>query len=216
MPQPLAREHANPGLASTDGVASLLDPSLAYLGRDAISVAHAGFPRVDVAQGTVAIVSGTAALCGDPGTPPLFCNAHEDAINVPTPWIGGLVGSAQWLDPRDPGREWFAAGKARVSRQCALAPCGWSDQWCAPLWLEEGDAPSGDERPPGWEIVRLATTPPNASAADLDLRFWSIASPVDALGNAGRNYLGALADPRAESGIAGGELLHLFRGAIAN
>ncbi len=206
---PRKTSFAGLGLAIVDGTASELEPGLLYFGHDGISGKPNGMPRFDFSSGRIESVEGTILLCAE--SSPQFCNSSEAAIVPPNPWRNGITGGARWLDVADPGREWFAGGKTRVSRQCAADPCAWSEDWCFDPWLEEGDAPLDDLRPPGWEIVRLDSAAAAAGAAAMDMRFWSIASPVDVSGRTGRNYFGS-----ADGAERGGQdrLLHLFRGAI--
>lgn len=201
-----ATPYRGTGLALIDGTASAVDEGFLYCGIDGISLRPAGMPRFDPELGTIAIVSDTTALCPTGSTQ--FCNSPEVAVVPPSPWTNGLAGGARWFDSADPGREWFAAGESRVTRQCAPDPCAWTDDWCSDPWLEEGDAPWSDDRPPGWEIVRLDTNAAIAGGAAMDMRYWSIASPTDAFGREGRNYLSSAIDE------ANPKLLHLFRGSI--
>ncbi len=204
-----AAPYAGAGLAGVDGTSSSVDPGFLYFGADGISLRPSGVSRFDTARDVVEIVSGTSALCPSGATQ--FCNTAETAILPPNPWTNGITGGACWTAAIDPGREWFAAGKSRVSSQCAADPCAWTDAWCADPWREEGDAPSDDDRPPGWEVVRLDTAASAAGGAALDVKFWSIASPADAFGRRGRNYFGSATSTDA-SGSA--RLLHLFRGVV--
>lgn len=201
--------YAGVGLACVDGAASELDAGFLHFGLDGIAAAPLGALRFDAHQGRLDVVEGTNQLC--PTSDPHFCNSSEPAIIAPNPWASGLAGGARWIQSSDPGREWFVGGKSRVSRQCPTDPCAWTDDWCSDPWKEEGNVPSDDERPPGWELVRLDTNAAAAGAGAMDVRFWSIASPPDALGRTGRNYLGSAADAAATDD---GRLLHLFRGAI--
>lgn len=197
------------GLAIVDGTASELEPGLLYFGHDGISGKPNGMPRFDFTSGRIETVEGTALLCAE--SSPQFCNSPETAVVPPNPWQNGITGGARWLDAADPGREWLVGGKTRVSRQCPVDPCAWSEDWCFDPWLEEGDAPLDDHRPPGWELVRLDSTAAAAGGAAMDMRFWSIASPDDVSGRTGRNYFGSAEGAERENGD---RLLHLFRGAI--
>jgi len=200
---------AGPGASSIDGTASAFDAGFLYFGVDGISARPIGALRFDRTLGVLEPMTDTKALCETGDTQ--FCNSAETAVIPPNPWSNGLAGGAAWIDATDPGREWFASGKSRVSRQCAVDPCAWTDAWCLDPWLEEGDAPSSDGRPPGWEIVRLDSGAASAGGSAMDLEFWSIASPENAFGRTGRNYFGSVIDP----GVDGSpRLLHLFRGVI--
>lgn len=190
-------------IAAIDGLVSRVDPDLVYLSGDTMGLPWLGIPRVGAGGTELAEIPGTTALCALPGPPPTWCNSANVAEDAPNPFVAGLLDGAQWIDAADPSREWFVVGKPRVFEQCSTA-CGWSDQWCSPLWASQT---GGEGARPGWQVARMR--PASSDAGGLELSWWQIDSPPDATGDRGRNYLSATLDPRP-----GAPWLHLVRSGV--
>jgi hypothetical protein len=202
----LLGEHTSTGLAPIDGVASALDPSMLYMSNDSAGSVFAGIAKIDAQNNSFDILPNTSALCTQTNGSPVYCDTQEAASDLPDPYRSGAFSSAHWIDGDEPNREWFVGGQVGLYDQCAT-PCAYSDQWCQSIW----QAPSTTSAPtPSWKVVSFL--PGVGDGAQWQLLWWQLPSPPDPDGNAGRNYLGSLSDPRTDHPT----LLHLTRSGIAS
>lgn len=193
--------YAGRGVAAIDGAISTVDPAITYVGTDAAGAPQAGLLALSDDDASFAIVPDTDGLCSAPSID--FCDGGSTP-RAPDPWSNGLFGAAHWVDAFDPTREWFVAGKGTLFEQCPSDPCSWSDAWCTPIWRRPPPLPV-----PGWQIASFAPGAQPRDAAHMELRWWQLASPPDAHGRRGRNYMASEIDERPDR-----RLLHLFRGGL--
>ena len=214
--------HVGPAFAAVKPRGSAKNPGLFFFGHDGLG------PTAGIEPALMMYIRPPAALdivpvrqtfaCPNPPTPPAGCPL------TPTPFVGSLLGMANWPDPVDPRFEWFLPNTdtwLKVGPDCQPLASDCTDDPClassSVFWRR--DFLPGATSKVGWKLVRMRPRPPTASdptGITLEPRWWQFASPTEKV--QGRTdsipYLASQADPRTSGppGLAVPLLVHCVRG----
>ncbi len=210
-------DYAGPGIAPGDGTVPEGDDTLAYFGGELFG-RHPRIGSMVRVTNTGSVwdlepIPNTISVCPARAEP--FPTSHcpnpapgyqGQAAGDPNPFVGGILGSANWVDPwtgvepdvpAHPYRLWLVGGSrtwrltgldgcdAPGGPNCFVDPCSLPVGTPIPkwrhTWLPSFDSvPVGqldDQTRSGWKFTLL--DPLHPTGLTMDMRWWQLASPTD-------------------------------------